>query len=252
MYLMYVDESGDTGLINSPSRYFILSGLVVHESQWRTLLDILVKFKKRMREMHGLPARGEIHASEFINSKAFNLERHIRLAILRNTLDELAKIDFISVTNIVVDKQGKVADYDVFQSAWITLFQRFENTLQFGNFPGGHRNDQGMVLTDAIAGKALMRLVRKMAVYNLVPNSGGIGAGARNLPIIRIIEDPHSKDSRDSLPIQMCDVVAYFLSQKLRPNSYIRRTRSIAYFDRITPILNRHASRTDSQGIVRI
>ena len=209
LYLMYVDESGDTGLVNSPSRYFILSGLVVHESMWRPLLEILVKFKKRMRELHGLPARGEIHASEFINSKAFNLKRHIRLAILRNTLDELAKVDFISVTNVVVDKHGKPADYDVFQSAWITLFQRFENTLQFGNCPGGYNNDQGMVLTDAIAGKALMRLVRKMAVYNIVPNSGGIGSGARNLPIVRIIEDPHSKDSRDSLPIQMCDVGLY-------------------------------------------
>jgi len=97
-----------------------------------------------------------------------------------------------------------------------------------------------------------MRLVRKMAVYNPVPNAGGLGAGARNLPIRRTIEDPHSKDSRDSLPVQMCDVIAYFLSQKLRPNSYIKRTRSSDYFDRLDPILNRHASRTDGQGIVRL
>ena len=250
MYLMYVDESGDTGLVNSPTRYFALSGLVVHESRWRALLEILISFKKKMKAVHGLPVRGEIHASEFINTKAFDLARHVRLAILRNALDELAKIDFISITNVVIDKVGKPHDYDVFQSAWITLFQRFENTLQYGNFPGGFRNDQGVVLTDAIAGKALMRLVRKMAVYNPVPHANGIGS--RNLPIVRIIEDPHSKDSQDSLPIQMCDVAAYFLSQKLRPNSYIKRTRSSGYFDRLGPILNRHASRTDGQGIVRL
>ena len=31
MYLMYVDESGDSGLVNSPTRYFVLTGMVVHE-----------------------------------------------------------------------------------------------------------------------------------------------------------------------------------------------------------------------------
>lgn len=252
MYLMYVDESGDTGLVNSPTRYFVLSGLVVHESQWRQLLESLVSFRKRLKDIYGLPIRAEIHASEFIGSRVFNLERFVRLAILRNTLDELAKLNFISVTNVVVDKTGKPPNYDVFNSAWITLFQRFENTLQYGNFPGGFRNDQGMVLTDAIAGQSLMRLVRKMAIYNPVPNAGGPGSGVRNLPIRRIIEDPHSKDSRDSLPVQMCDVIAYFLSQKLRPNSYIERTRSSDYFDRLQPILNRQASRTDGQGIVRL
>ena len=34
MFLMYVDESGDSGLINSPSTHFVLSGLVIHESDW--------------------------------------------------------------------------------------------------------------------------------------------------------------------------------------------------------------------------
>ena len=31
MFLMYVDESGDAGLVGSPTRYFVLTGLVVHE-----------------------------------------------------------------------------------------------------------------------------------------------------------------------------------------------------------------------------
>jgi hypothetical protein len=30
MYFMYVDESGDPGLVGSPTRYFTLSGLVIH------------------------------------------------------------------------------------------------------------------------------------------------------------------------------------------------------------------------------
>jgi hypothetical protein len=122
LYLMYVDESGDTGLTNSPTRYFVLSGLIVHESYWRELINTLVAFKRKMRTLHGLPVRAEIHASEFVNTRAYDLERHVRLAILRNTLDELAKLDFISLTNVVVDKENKPDNYDVFHSAWGTLF----------------------------------------------------------------------------------------------------------------------------------
>jgi hypothetical protein len=250
LYLMYVDESGDTGLTNSPTRYFVLSGLIVHESYWRELINTLVAFKRKMRTLHGLPVRAEIHASEFVNTRAYDLERHVRLAILRNTLDELAKLDFISLTNVVVDKENKPDNYDVFHSAWGTLFQRFENTMLHGNFPGQHKNDRGMVLTDATSGKLLTRLVRKMAVYNNVPNQGG--GGYRNLPIRKIVEDPHAKDSRDSLPIQMCDVVAYFLNQKLRPNSFVKKSRATNYFDRLEPVLNRKASRLDFQGIVKL
>jgi hypothetical protein len=90
------------------------------------------------------------------------LKRQGRLAILRNTLDELAKMDFISITNVIVSKAGKSSAYDIFDAAWRTLFQRFENTMVHGNFPGAFKNDFGMVITDATAGTKLLRMVRKM------------------------------------------------------------------------------------------
>lgn len=250
MYLMYVDESGDTGLVNSPTRNFILSSIVVHESNWRVFVDRLVGFKKKMRLLHGLPLRTEIHSVEFLNSKVAGLDRFKRLAILRNALDELASMDFISITSVVIDKTNKPANFDVFEAAWSMLFQRFENTMQAGNFPGSHKTDYGMVLTDATNGRALQRMVRRMAVFNMVPNTSYFGGGSRNLPIRKIIEDPHSKDSKDSLPIQMCDVVAYFLKQRIEPNKYIKKSRAHLYFDRLDPVLNKAASRTNNLGTV--
>ena len=44
MYLLYVDESGDIGLDNSPTNYFCLSGLVVHELRWDATLAAVVSF----------------------------------------------------------------------------------------------------------------------------------------------------------------------------------------------------------------
>ena len=178
------------------------------------------------------------------------MARHVRLAILRNLLDELAQMNFISVTNVIVQKAGKPAGYDVFENAWRALFQRFENTLKSGNFPGSHRTDYGLVLTDATNGRALQIMVRKMAVYNPVPHMPWFGFGHRNLPLIRIIEDPYPKDSKDSYFIQACDVCAYFLLQRFKPNSFIKRMGAQNYLHRLGPILNRKASYANPQGIV--
>ena len=208
---MYVDESGDSGNNVVQSRYFCLSGIVVHESQWRNLIDRLVRFRKTMKLVYGLPVRAEIHSVEFIRRNEFNIKKHERLAILRNALDEIGKLHFISLTNIVIDKQGKPPDFDVFGVAWRTLFQRFENTLVNGNFPGGYRRSFGQVFTDATSGKRLQQIMRKMSVYNPIPNR--YGGGYRDIPIIRIIEDPSERDSASSLPIQACDVSAYFLKR---------------------------------------
>jgi len=49
MYLMYVDESGDIGLTGSPTRYFVLTGLVLHELRWRQTLDGLIAFRREQK-----------------------------------------------------------------------------------------------------------------------------------------------------------------------------------------------------------
>jgi len=68
MYLMYVDESGDTGIQNSPTRYFVLSGIVLHELRWRPILESLVNLRKELRDVKGLKLREEIHSRDFISS----------------------------------------------------------------------------------------------------------------------------------------------------------------------------------------
>lgn len=247
MYLMYVDESGDPGNNTSQSEYFCLSGIVVHESQWHQLIDASKRFRRTMKDVYGLPVRTEVHAVKFIRHSQFGIEKHNRLAILRNQLDELAKLNSISITNVVVNKAGKPRNFDIFGAAWRTLFQRFENTLVNGNFPEGYKRSYGTVFTDATNGESLTKMMRKMNVYNPIPNRWG--GGYRNVPIKRVVEDPSERDSLHSLPIQACDVVAYFLHQKLKPNAYIKKKRASGYFDRLEPVLNVHASRQDPWGM---
>jgi hypothetical protein len=56
MYLMYVDESGDTGLARSPTTHFVLSSLVLHETRWRDFITQVMAFRKWVRANYGLVA----------------------------------------------------------------------------------------------------------------------------------------------------------------------------------------------------
>ena len=154
------------------------------------------------------------------------------------------------MTSIVVDKLGKPDEFNVIDAAWRSLFQRFENTLLHGNFPGGHTKAFGTVYTDATNGEQLRKLMRKMASYNPIPNQ--FGGGYRNKPVVRVIEDPSERDSKHSSAIQACDVMAYFLFQSLQPNSYVKRKKAVSYFSRLQPILNRHATTKNALGIVML
>jgi hypothetical protein len=138
MFLMYADESGDPGLINSPTRYFVLSGLVFHELRWHSTLNRLIEFRKRMRNTQGLKLREEIHAGAMLTSPRdlLRIKKHQRLAIIRALLSEIAQLEDVSLINVLVDKRGKPDGYDVFGTAWSALIQRLENTIGHRNFPG--------------------------------------------------------------------------------------------------------------------
>jgi hypothetical protein len=181
---MYVDESGDCGLVNSPSRYFVLTGLVVHELRWQPYFNQMVDFRRRMP--------------------------NDRLGIIRALADELATMADLNIINIVVDKQNKTQGYDVFENAWQALIQRFENTLSHRNFRGPiNTDDRGLLFADHTDDKKLTKLMRKMRVYNPIPSMAGFSTSYRMLPLVQIIEDPNFRNSADSLYIQAVDTATF-------------------------------------------
>src|SRR5262245_57974058 len=136
MYLLYVDESGDTGLQNSPTTHFAPTGFVVHELRWHQTLDAIIDFRRQLRLTHGLKLREEIHASRFVNKPgAFRrIPKWERMQILRKVLDFEATLPDVNVIAVIIDKTNKSATYDVFAHAWQALVQRFENTISHRNF----------------------------------------------------------------------------------------------------------------------
>lgn len=226
MFICYVDESGDIGLVNSPTRYFVLTALVMHELRWKEYLDQLIDLRKRLRQAYGLKLREEIHAAPMITKpgQLTRIPKHERLFILRAIAKELATMQDLNVISIVIDKQTKAATYDVFESAWNALVTRIETTMSNRNFRGPANPDERvMLLPDRTDDKKLARLVRRMRYYNPIPNQPAFGPGFRNITVRYLIEDPLLKDSADSYFIQATDVAAYWIYQKYAPNKYIRK-----------------------------
>lgn len=255
MFLVYVDESGDIGLTNSPSNYFCLSAIVIHESHWQTTLDSIISFRKDLRIRYGFKLREEIHSSHFIHKPGDfqRIAKSLRLRLLRDVLDFQATLPNYQILNVVINKKNKQEGSDIFNLAWQTLIQRIENTLYYKNFIGSSNvNDSALLFVDKTDEIKLQHLTRRMRRYNPVPNSFSMGFGYRMLPIRLIIEDAVHRDSAHSYFIQLADVNAYFLSQQFQVNQYIKKQGGRNYFKRLEPVLLKQASKSNNLGIVVI
>ncbi|MCB0517087.1 MAG: DUF3800 domain-containing protein [Chitinophagales bacterium] len=220
---MYIDESGDVGLHNSPTRYFLLSAIVLHELSWKPILDDLVNFRRILRDTKGLKLREEIHCTNFINSpgQLVRIKRNDRLDILKKCIDWLNSQVQLNVFSVVVDKKDR--NEDIFELAWSTLIMRFENTISNKNFRGSQNpNERGIILSDNTEGEKLRKLIRRMRHFNSIPNRKDLFEGGyRNLKLEYVIEDPILRDSQYSFLHQMNDVLAYCVRQKYEPNAYM-------------------------------
>ena len=254
MYLMYVDESGDVGKNNSPTRYFVLSAIVLHELRWRTTLENLVEFRRMLRDRKGLKLREEIHCTELINKPGDlkRIKRNDRLDIIKKCIDWINSQPHLNVFSIVVDKQGRTDD--IFELAWNTLTMRFENTIRHNNFSGAHNaDDRGMILSDNTEGEKLRKLIRKMRHFNTIPNAQEYyQSGYRNMKLEYIIEDPIFRDSKHSFIHQMNDVIAYCVRQRYQPNSYMKKKGGHNYYKRLQNVVVEHVSKKNNLGIVEI
>lgn len=265
MYLMYVDESGDPGLpsAGSPTSLFCLAGVVVHELAWQSSVLQLLQFRHWVRKRYGVPQEAELHTADMIHkpSKVHaslkSLKKHERLAIVRQFANEIGRLKDVAIINVVLDKTLTNQNAaDAFGYAWISLFQRFENTMDYKNFPGPYNpQERGVVFPDNTDGARLKRLLDRMRVNNPLKINHGSGASSHlNRPVRLVIEDPVVRQSHESYLIQAADCCAFLLKQSLQPSVYMRQVGGNAYFQRLMPVLCVAASRKDParMGIVRL
>jgi hypothetical protein len=165
----------------------------------------------------------------------------------------IAAIPDLRIISVCIDKQGKAADFDVFENAWRVLIQRIENTLTHDNFPGCTSADQGIIFCDETDATKLRKLYRRMRVFNPVPNNQRIfSAGCRQMPLTRIVEDPSVRDSLHSYFIQAADAAAWAFYQKYAPSGFVRKKGAKNYFLRLRPIFSTTATRYNQFAVVEL
>ncbi len=264
MYMMYVDESGDTGLPppmgRSPTSLFCLSGLVVHELRWSETLRQLLEFRHRLKRKYRVYLDDEIHAAELLSRPSRlprslqHLKKYERLAIIRHHADCLSSLGDIRLINVCVDKSDKRIEEadDVFRRAWYALFQRFENTILRRNFPEPrHEQERGIVFPDFTDALRLKRYLDRMRTRNVLRTQRAPGQYEEiDDPIRLIIEDPICRDSRHSYFIQAVDCAVFLFRQYLEPNAYMKTHGAHIYFrSRLRPVLCTQASHRDPEGL---
>lgn len=248
MYLMYVDESGDPGLHNYGSPKFILSGMIVSQNEWLTILNRLKDFRKNIKEKYGLNQRTEIHASELIRINKISEYRKIhksdRINILKDYCSQIPIIfDTCKIINVCLNKEEFQDSSDIQLTAWKRLVQRFDNYLK------KEVKDKGIIISDDTESLKIMELIRKMRIYN--PISSHFSSSPYNAPTVNILEDLFERHSHHSYFIQSVDVIAYLLCRKENIKGSLRKYALEKQFDRLTSILLKEASKNDDYGIVR-
>ena len=216
MYLLYVDESGDTGFKPTSSPYFILSGLAVHEYDWPKFAKAVYLFRRRMKQHFDFDMRAEIHATNMI-ARRFgekDLPRHVSFNIIRYFARELAKLNYVRTFSVVARKVDFPEHTDLFTVCWKRLLSIFEEAIDAGTLPRGNKNRCGMIFCDDTDGQKLTRIFRErqsLEEHHLDHEANTI-----------LIEDPIQRNSKHSYFIQATDIIAYLIYQSYHPNAFFR------------------------------
>ncbi|MGP1437791.1 MAG: DUF3800 domain-containing protein [Treponema sp.] len=68
-YIVYFDESGDDGLVNSASDDFVLTSLYMDVNDWQNNFDIMQKLRISLKNQFGLHVSQEFHTKDFLTDK---------------------------------------------------------------------------------------------------------------------------------------------------------------------------------------
>lgn len=212
MYLAYVDDSGNTGLPGS--RTYTLGCLFLDVDQWPDAFDAMIDFRRTLRDSHGLPVRTEIKANYLLRGKGplwrLSLSETQRFEIYRDMMRVQAGLG-LQTYAVVINKQelaNRGRNENPREVAWEFLLQRLERLTTTTRTPVMMVHDEGEAA-----------VVRKIARKARRAGSAGsaFGTGHLDRPARLLVDDPISRDSRQSYFVQLADLSAYAAFRRVHP-----------------------------------
>ena len=156
---------------------------------------------------HGLRLDAEIHASEFLGGGLMHLGLGIteRFQCIHHVLKSALDLPGTSYVRVCVDKTS--CSGSPLDAAWQLLFAEIR---KLGEKPVAH----------ACPVRGLIVLCDHHAALPYRPTPEVMRALADG---DQLLELPLGRDSRDSLPLQLADLLAYLTRQSVAPNRYFAK-----------------------------
>lgn len=243
MYFLYVDGSGQTKIRRNiqDNGMYILSGVLVHEKDWRSVEKRLADVKRdlfpRLR-----PDKWELHAQEIWNSKGFFAKEELGLnfakkkEIFSRVVDAACK-SAITIVGVVVFKDAleQRRSSVVMKSSWRRLTSRFESFLKQNPLHA----DDGLFFIDS-SQKTPEAEIKGTILAEVRRRGGRLGTH-------RVIENPLFVASHRWGLIQLADMIAYVVHRHYRQDS-----RFEEWFQSLEPKMYRSGGRLFGFGINEI
>ena len=179
MYIMYVDESGDPGSSPLSSPHYILTGLIIHQDEWKPALDRLKILRQSIHQSYGLKTTTEFHTTEIFrtNTDAYKaIKKSERINMLKFYVNEIPNIfSNAKVLNICFRKADQPAVQNFQELAWNRFLNRYDTYLR------KTVGDKGIIVCDESNENQLRNQLRKSRIYNPVPSK--YGPASYNAPI---------------------------------------------------------------------
>jgi hypothetical protein len=214
VYLAYVDESGNIGLPGS--RTYTLGCLFLDVNEWPEAFDQMIEFRRLLRNTYGLAVRAEVKANYLLRGKGplwrLNLTETQRNEIYRDMMRVQADLGFQTYA-IVINKQELVnrgRSENAREVAWEFLLQRIER-LTTTTQP----QTTAMVVHDEGEGAVVRKIARKARRAGSAGSA--FGTGHLDRPARLLVDDPVSRDSRQSYFVQLADLSAYAAFRRIHP-----------------------------------
>lgn len=212
MYLMYADESGNTGtdLDNKQQPLFVLCGLVIQDDEW---YNINYMFNKRKKLICEDLANYEVHATDIFSAsknikKGFNFRKYTLeedLHILEQLIDFIVEMKFPIFTTAILKSTFKKfitkelspsIKVDPYLISFIDLSNSYNNFLI-------KNNSNGMIFLDEIREKVkdIDILYKKLQLTNFDCDTNNI------------VEKALFLESSSSNFIQLVDICNFYINK---------------------------------------
>ncbi|MFM9000828.1 MAG: DUF3800 domain-containing protein [Opitutia bacterium] len=212
MHLLYVDESGDTGLEGSQTRTFTLSGLMVHHAEWHEAHEAIGRMRRRIQEQYGYPRQAELHACEMLgrSHEHHGTRRGQRVQSVLHAVEMIRRERRLTPLRVVVEKGRGLRDVN--RAAWLALLGAASKHIVSHE---GHARCSAPGLAVICDDHRTAPSAAWLNEINAALNIGDL-----------LIDEPFGRDSRQSPLLQLCDLLAYLTKQAFEPNALFRKTRA--------------------------